>query len=124
MATPESPEQPEGPLPEEVKSLLGSPEVVEAIENDQFKRFLDHIPIAIAISKPIDGEQRVQYANTAFESLTAQQLSAIDGTSWSFLDAFVGEDDPQRRLDKEVVSGGDFLGIFKSIRSGVPSVVV
>jgi PAS domain S-box-containing protein len=118
MTTPnEPPEQPPGappqPTPEQVGELLASPELAKAIESDDFKRFLDHVPIAIVISWQVKDEQRIAYANIAFESLTGEPFVEIEGKSWSVLDAFTHEDDPKLTLGQAILTGEDFLGTFR-----------
>jgi two-component sensor histidine kinase len=103
---------------EQVGELLTSPEIARAVESDDFKRFLDHVPIAVVISWQVGDEQRVVYANHAFESLTGQPFADIDGKSWSVLDSFVHEDDPALTLGQAVLNGEDFLGTFR--RDGEP----
>ena len=36
--------------PEAVEQLLDTPELATALESEQFKKFLDQVPIAIAVS--------------------------------------------------------------------------
>ena len=45
------------PTPEDVGELLASPEMAKAVESDEFKRFLDHLPIAIVISWSVNNQQ-------------------------------------------------------------------
>lgn len=118
MTNPNDPPKPPSepmsqPIAEEVGELLTSPEVAKAVESDEFKRFLDHVPIAIVISWMVKDAQRIVYANRAFEILTGQTLAEIDGKSWSILDTFVHEDDPQLTLGRAVLAGEDFLGTFR-----------
>lgn len=37
--------------PQELNQILDTPELAEALENERFKQFLDHLPIAIAVSE-------------------------------------------------------------------------
>jgi PAS domain S-box-containing protein len=104
------------PNPEQVGELLSSPELAKAVESDDFKRFLDYVPIAIVISWRVNDQQRLVYANLAFESLTGQPAAEVDGKPWSVLDAFTHEDDPTITLGNAVVSGEDFLGTFRAER--------
>jgi PAS domain S-box-containing protein len=124
MSTPnEPPEQPPDsppPTPEQVDNLLTSPELAKAVENDEFKRFLDHVPIAMVISWQVGNRQRIVYANLAFESLSAQPLAEIEGKSWSILDTFTHEDDPKLTLGQAVLAGEDFLGTFRRDAAGKP----
>jgi two-component sensor histidine kinase len=117
MSTSNPPEPPPESLPpataEQVGELFTSPEMAKAVESDEFKRFLDHVPIAVVISWQVGNNQRIVYANLAFESLTGQPFSEIDGKSWAVLDTFVHEDDPELTLGHAVLSGEDFLGTFR-----------
>jgi PAS domain S-box-containing protein len=113
---PTNPSAPPPPTPEQVAELLSSPEMAKVVESDDFKRFLDHVPIAIVISWRVNDQQRIVYANRAFESLTGEPIAEIEGKSWSILDGFTHEDDPTVTLGKAVAGGEDFLGTFKAER--------
>jgi PAS domain S-box-containing protein len=111
MSTPTDPPEPQ-PTPEQVGDMMTSPELAKAVENDDFKRFLDHVPIAVVISWMVNDEQRIVYANGAFESLTGLSAAEIDGKPWSILDGFAHEDDASLKLGQAVLTGEDFLGTF------------
>jgi PAS domain S-box-containing protein len=117
---PEQPPEPapEQPTSEQVGELLSSPELAKAVESDEFKRFLDHVPIAIVISWLVKDEQRVVYANLAFEQLSGLSLADVDGKSWSILDDFAHEDDPALKLGQAILQGEDFLGTFRKQIAG------
>jgi two-component sensor histidine kinase len=110
---PEQPPESTPPAtPEQVGELLNSPEMARAVESDEFKRFLDHVPIALVISWQVGNDQRIVYANLAFETLTGQSFADVDGKPWSVLDGFIHEDDPHLTLGQAVLNGEDFLGTF------------
>jgi len=88
--------------------------MAKAVESDEFKRFLDHVPIAIVISWSVNNQQGIVYANLAFESLSGQPTAEIEGKAWSILDNFTHEDDPTLTLGKAVAGGEDFLGTFRA----------
>jgi PAS domain S-box-containing protein len=92
--------------------LLANPELGEALEQDSFKQFLDHLPIAIVISKLVGENQRIVYANRAFETLTGSATDQAVGKDWSILDGYCHEEDGERRLGQAIVSGEDYLGCF------------
>ena len=102
------------PTAEQVGELLTSPEMAKAVESDEFKRFLDHVPIAIVISWCVKDQQRIVYANLAFAALTGQPAMEVDGKPLSILDNFTHEDDTSLRLGQAVASGEDFLGTFRA----------
>jgi PAS domain-containing protein len=52
-----------------VEQLLEVPKLAEALESDQFKQFLDHVPFAVAVSE-MQPSERMVYANLEFERLT------------------------------------------------------
>ncbi|MCZ4090205.1 PAS domain-containing protein [Sinorhizobium psoraleae] len=54
--------------PEQLEQVLRMADLVEALESRQFKRFLDKVPIAIAVSK-IGDRERIVYVNPEFERL-------------------------------------------------------
>ena len=91
-----------------------SSELAKAIETEDFELFLDHLPIAIVISKLLRGEQRIVFANKTYEGITGQALADIRGRGWSILNAFRGEDDPQLAMDQALQTWEDFLGTFRS----------
>jgi PAS domain S-box-containing protein len=108
----------------QVNDLFEWPELAKIVETSEFKHFLDHIPIAIIVSKLMRGEQRLVYANHAFEGLTGRTLAEIGGRSWSILDGFSHEDDAQVTLGRAVSEGEDFLGTFRLDRADAPAVLV
>ena len=59
------PDDPSEPPAHPVENPLASPELARAVESDEFKRLLDHTPIAIAVSRRSNGEHRISYVNHA-----------------------------------------------------------
>jgi PAS domain S-box-containing protein len=96
-----------------VNDLFDSVDLAKAIDTEEFKYFLDHIPVALVISKRIRGEHRIVYANAAFENKTGRPLADMQGRSWSVLDDFRHEDDPGLTIGKALLMGEDFLGLFR-----------
>ena len=105
MTAPEEPEKGS----EQVENLLASPELAQAIANDDYKRILHNLPIAIAVSKQAGNEQRITYWNPLFVSLVS---GALQGETWGVLKNFVREDGVD--LGAAVAEADDFLGIFRS----------
>jgi PAS domain S-box-containing protein len=109
------------PAPKQVDELLASPELMKAVEgNDDFKRVLDHIPIAIAVSQSRGGGQRIVYANGTFEALTGLAFGDIEGQDWSVLPPFRHEDRTELTLTEAVLRGEDYLGTFRYQRADAP----
>jgi PAS domain S-box-containing protein len=111
MTIPEQHTPPE--TEQQVNDLFDSLELTQAIESEEFRTFLDHIPIAIAISKLVRGDQRIVYANKAYEALTGQACADIRGKGWSILDSFKLEDEPHRTFSDALPERDDFVGCFK-----------
>jgi PAS domain S-box-containing protein len=107
----------EGQTPQETEQqlndLFDSLELTQAIETEEFRVFLDHIPIAIVISKAVRGEQRIVYANHAYEALTGQACTEVRGKGWSILDSFSLEDEPHLAFSEALPRCDDFVGTFK-----------
>ena len=97
----------------QVDDLLSSPELVEALENEHFRRFLDQVPIAIVIGKPGRNEERIVYANNAFENLSGHSVTSVIGEKWSILDSYRRDDQPEIRLGQAVLQAEEFLGAFR-----------
>jgi PAS domain S-box-containing protein len=107
----------EGQSPEtteqQVNDLFDSLELTHAVETEEFRVFLDHVPIAIVVSKFVRGDQRIIYANKAYETLTGQPCTDIRGKGWSILDGFKQEDAPHQCLSEALPKCEDFAGTFK-----------
>jgi PAS domain S-box-containing protein len=101
----------------EVHDLLATPALADALESDQFKRFLDHIPIAIAVAK-LPGSERIVYVNLEFERLTGASAAQAEGRAWSFLRGEGALPGDSRRLGEAVVDEHDYLGVFQIERNG------
>jgi len=102
-----------GEAEQAINDLLDTLEVTQTIENEEFRIFLDHIPIAIVVSKLAGNTQRIVYANKAYETLTELTCKEIFGRDWSILDSFRLEDEPQLRFsDALAKSDDDFIGTF------------
>lgn len=110
-------DQPTGP----VDQLLEAPDLVEALESDRFKQFLDQVPVAIAVSV-LSPDERIVYANLAFGRLTGQNSSEILGASWDRLPG-VSISEPARTLGRAVVEERDHAGAFTIEIEGVTGTV-
>jgi PAS domain S-box-containing protein len=109
MAPPDTHEKTE----QQVNDLFDSLELTQAIDTEEFRAFLDHIPIPIIISKLVRGDQRIVYANKAYEALTGQTCPEIRGRGWSVLASFRLEDEPHLTFSDALATCDDFMGTFK-----------
>jgi PAS domain S-box-containing protein len=99
-----------------VEQLLNTPDLANALESDRFKQFLDHVPVAIAVSE-LTPSERVVYANVEFERLTGEAAAAVQGRSWEFLQGQALGDE-ERRLYDAILQDQDYLGIFSIEAAG------
>ena len=96
-----------------VEELLAVPELAKAAHTDEFRRVLDHVPIAIAVSRLAQDEQKIVYANPAFAALSGIVLADVENQPWSVLERFRHEDDASLGLGDAIAAGDDFLGTFR-----------
>lgn len=91
--------------------ILEAPGLADALESDRFKQFLDHVPIAIAVSE-IQPAELITYANLEFERLTGQSAAQLVGKNWRALpgEALPRHDD--RSLSEAVAVDEEYLGTF------------
>jgi PAS domain S-box-containing protein len=101
----------------QVDELLATPDLADALESEQFRRFLDQIPIAIVVSD-LKGQERIVYANPEFEKLCGQTTVEISGKQWDVLDRHRGEDDSGRGLGAAVVETSDYVGVYRIACNG------
>lgn len=110
MTTPGNPAN----SPEQVEELLSSPELAQAAESEDFRVFLDHVPVGIAVSKETAGREVIVYANRAFAVICGYVSEEINGRDWTVLDGFVHEDNSVLTLSSAIRATEDFLGTFRS----------
>jgi PAS domain S-box-containing protein len=102
-----------GSRSQQVNDLFDSSELAQAIEDEEFRHFLDHVPIAIAISKLLRGDQRIIYVNKAFETLLGQTLESLRGRGWSVFKGLKHEDEPQLTFADAILNCDYFAGTFQ-----------
>ena len=102
---------------EQVETLLATPDLADALESEQFKRFLDQVPIAIVISQ-IKGREheRIVYANLEFEKLSGLTVAEIVRRPWSVLHGRGDRDGAAGELGTAIVDASDFVGTFTITR--------
>jgi two-component sensor histidine kinase len=98
---------------QQVDQILGSSKLASAIENDRYKHLLDHVPVAVAISRGSRDQQNIVYVNKAFELLMQLGPADVEGQSWTCLDGFVGEQTAGKTLGEAIRDGEDFIGVFR-----------
>lgn len=115
MNSADQPQTPPEIAAQQINDLFDSVELSQAIRSEEFRRFLDRLPIAIVISKVVRGDQRICYANEAFGKLTGRTLAEVGGRGWAILETFKDENDSKITLQQAMLKGGeDFLGTFRT----------
>src|SRR3954449_6348851 len=102
---------------EGVEQLLATPGLANVLESDRFKQFLDHVPVAIAVSD-VGASEAIFYCNLEFERLTGQAAATIEGSDWKVLPgvaALQGDDTP---LGEAVQNDQEYIGTFTIDREG------
>ncbi len=97
--------------PGDVGQLLDSPALAEALESEQFRQFLDQVPVAIAVSK-LETVERIVYANNAFERLTGEGSRELVGGRWDRLPGRRNSLEDPRALSEVLVEERDYVGAF------------
>jgi PAS domain S-box-containing protein len=98
--------------PAQVEDLLDRPDLAEALESEQFKQFLDHMPVAIAVSELLEPEC-VVYANLEFERLSGMASADIVGKGWDSLPGQGHAEGDPRRLGEAVAGEQEYVGLFR-----------
>jgi PAS domain S-box-containing protein len=108
---------------EKVESLLATPDLAGALESEQFRRFLDQVPIAIAVSD-MSGQERIVYANPEFERLSGRTAADLADQAWSIFDAPAQADGEPGSLGAAIAEASDFVGTYRMTRADqAPSLV-
>ncbi|RYJ01299.1 MAG: sensor histidine kinase [Acetobacteraceae bacterium] len=115
----------------QVEALLATEDLAGALENDQFRRFLDQVPIAIVVSEIRDAEagECIAYANPELERLAGVAAGDLRGKPWDALPGTEAEIEPGqgsglRGLGEAIPAGTDCIGTFRIDREAAPPALV
>ena len=108
---------------EQVENLLATPDLAGALESEQFRHFLDQIPIAIIVSE-LKSSERIVYANPEFERLSGKTAAELEGKSWTVLQGQATGDNAERSLAAAIVEESDRVGTFRIERAQSEPAVV
>ena len=100
-----------------VERLLDTPDLAGALESERFKQFLDHIPIAIAVSE-LEPSESIVYVNIEFERLTGQVAANVEGKPWNFISGEAAAEEDSRKLSEAITDEQDYIGVFAVERDG------
>lgn len=94
--------------PRQVEEFLDLPDIAGALEGEDYKALLDHVPVAILVARiEADGE-RITYANLEFRRLAGDPK----GASWDRLDVHMRDGKPGSSLGRAIANEQDLLGTF------------
>lgn len=106
-----------------VEGLLATPELADALESEQFRRFLDQVPIAIAVSE-IGATESIVYANPEFERITGHSTADLEGKHWYELRGRPENTKDGWDIGGAIVHLNDFVGTYELEREAQePSLV-
>lgn len=97
---------------ERIDQLIDTPGLADALGSERFKQFLDHLPVAIAVSA-FEPPEVIVYANFEFERLLGLESAAIEGQAWLSLPGHSLPVDEGRTLGEAIPDGRDSLGHFE-----------
>jgi PAS domain S-box-containing protein len=96
---------------EQVESLLATPNLSDALESEQFRRFLDQVPIAVVLSE-MRLPELIVYANPEFEKVSGQSASELVGKPWHTLQCDAHDASSNLKLGTAIAEFSDFVGTF------------
>ena len=97
--------------PERGEQLLETPHLAGALQSDQFKSFLDHVPVAIGVSE-LRPSERIVYLNKEFERLSGRSESDLTGKLWGSLTGSATASNDHRQLSDAISDDQDYIGAF------------
>ena len=100
--------------------LLETPHLAGALGSDQFKSFLDHLPVAIAVSE-LRPSERIVYVNAEFERVSGQAESDLMGKLWETLTGSATAASDDRDLSDAIADDQDYIGAFTIAESSPAS---
>ena len=100
-----------GAPPERGEALLQTPHLAGVLESGQFKSFLDHVPVAIAVSE-LRPTERIVYVNQQFERLSGQLEADLIGKLWASLTGSATALGDDRELSEAISDDQDYIGAF------------
>jgi PAS domain S-box-containing protein len=104
------------------EGILDDTDLASALDSDRFKRFLDHVPVAVAVAE-LQPSERITYANLEFERLTGRAASEIEGRSWDRITAVAAAGNDMRELGEAIRREDDYIGAFMIERDGDAAIV-
>lgn len=105
-----------------MERLIETDGLADALETDRFKRVLDHVPVALAVSD-LTAPETIVYVNFEFVRITGLTEEKVRNQKWDILN---GEQTGVREgvsLAKAIVEQSDWIGSFHLNEDGETSLV-
>ena len=96
---------------DKIEQLMATPNLADALESDRFKQFLDHVPVAIAVSE-LHPSEVITYANLEFERLVGHSAAEMEGRNWKTLTGLMLARGPDGPLAEAVSTDQEYIGTF------------
>ncbi|ODT65972.1 MAG: hypothetical protein ABS75_28715, partial [Pelagibacterium sp. SCN 63-23] len=96
--------------PDAVEKFLDTPDLVDALESERFRQFLDHMPFGVAVAQ-INPRERIVYFNQSFGEHMGVGPDLV-GKTWAELPSCAAADADGRPLAECVTDEDDHLGAF------------
>ncbi|WP_064707804.1 sensor histidine kinase [Rhizobium bangladeshense] len=106
--------------PEGVGNL---PHLAEALDDDRFRHFLDHVPFAVAVSE-LGSCEKLIYVNLEFERLTALAATQVEGKRWSDIELNCTEVSGEATLTAAVTRAEEYIGAFALVAEPENNVII
>ncbi|MBY2914284.1 sensor histidine kinase [Rhizobium leguminosarum] len=106
--------------PEGVGNL---PHLAEALDDDRFRHFLDHVPFAVAVSE-LGGNEPLIYVNLEFERLTALGATEVQGKPWPDIELNSTAVSGEVPLTAAVTSAEEYIGAFSLVAEPESTVII
>ncbi len=97
---------------EDVERLVESPGLAGALESERFKKFLDHVPVAIAVSE-LRSPEVIVYANSEFERVSGLRAADLERKYWDILSGDAIEEQEGVTLVSAIVDAGSHARLFR-----------
>ncbi|RYD87766.1 MAG: PAS domain S-box protein, partial [Sphingomonadales bacterium] len=102
---------------EKIEHLMATPNLADALESDRFKQFLDHVPVAIAVSE-LHPSEVITYANLEFERLIGHSAAEMEGRNWKTLAGLMLAQGAEGPLGEAVATDDEYIGTFTITQDG------
>ena len=104
---------------ENVERLVEGAHLAGALESERFKRFLDHVPIAVAVSELRDPET-ILYVNSEFERVTGLGVADLENKCWDVLNGEPIDEPGSTSVVSAIVEHSNHVASITIRRSGQP----